>query len=101
MGYGQIIRSKRRRTGVVWLAITGLSGPATYAASRVVKTIAEGIPPARAGENSPILWAVVEAQVELESMPGDPRRVLSQVVVDQQIWRRSRGGEEKKGDYLD
>ena len=81
--------------------ISGLSGPAIYAASRAVKTIAEGSPPARTGENQPILWAVVEAQAELESMPGDRRRDLSWVVVDQQAWRRSTGGEEKKGNYLD
>ena len=75
--------------------VSGLSGPATYAASRAVKTFAEGILPARAGENSPILWAVVEAQAESESLPGDRRRDLSRVVVDRQVWRRSTGGEEK------
>lgn len=78
--YGVIAVQRRARDGI-WVALCGLSGPATFAAARVLRRFAANVPSQeRTGSHSPIMWAVVKAEVELTGQPGDNRAVISESV---------------------
>lgn len=78
-----VIAAQRRGCGSVWLVISGLAGPATLAAARLVKSITIDLP---FSENrvSPVMWAVVKATIKT----GTPSSVVSgdvREIVDAQI----------------
>ena len=66
--YG-ILAAQKRRNDHVWVVLAGLSGPATLAAAIKAKEVPLALPSVQ-GKNSPILWAVVEADI-LHTDPGD------------------------------
>ena len=72
--YG-IIAAQRRRTGKIWLVLAGLSGPATLATASAVQLVMNEMPkPDQPGQNSLIIWCVVEARIEQDpSLLGDSR----------------------------
>lgn len=94
--YG-IIAAQRRSSGQLWLVLCGLSGPTTYAAAKVLKSLADIIPPNPFGEDSKVQWAVVKSVIEEKPktrdppsaaepkaearIPGDTRRVVVQEIV--------------------
>jgi len=86
--YG-VIAAQRRSNGQVWLVISGLTGPATYAAAMKVNDIADTLPWA-AGGNGPVLWVAVEAkvrEVRRRRTHGDDREVVaSKLMGDPQEW---------------
>ena len=57
-----IIAAQRRAAGNVWIVVSGLAGPSTYAAALKVKDIQEELP-FSAGKPSRILWVPVKVQV--------------------------------------
>lgn len=76
--YG-VIAAQRRRTGQVWLVITGLNGPGTLATARVVDSITTAIPQAEAGKHGPVLWAIAEGDIDvIQTRPGDRRELTNQ-----------------------
>jgi hypothetical protein len=84
-----IIAAQRRRLGQVWVVISGQSGPATYAAATKLKEITNSLP-WTAGEDGPVLWAVVEASIRAirQGYPrGDDRDVLdARLLGKAQVW---------------
>jgi hypothetical protein len=60
--YGVCVAQRRPR-GQIWLVLAGVTGPATYAAARLVDRMAFRLnaPP---GESSPVFWAPVRARVQ-------------------------------------
>jgi hypothetical protein len=57
-----IIAAQRRAAGNVWLVVSGLAGPATYAAALKVKDIVEELPWSMS-QPSRVLWVPVKVQV--------------------------------------
>jgi hypothetical protein len=81
-----IVAAQRRRSGRVWMVIAGLTGSATYAAAQAVESIRADLPQPELGELcelSPIVWAVIEAIVEVDrdSEPRGMRRLVSQRII--------------------
>lgn len=78
-----VVAAQRRRSGRVWMVIAGLTGSATYAAAQAVESIQADLPQAELGELSPIVWAVVEAVVELDRSAGSRgmRKLVSQRIL--------------------
>ena len=75
--YG-IIAAQRRAAGNVWLVVSGLAGPATYAAALMVKNVTAELPWAK-GQPSKVLWVPVRVKIKAgESAPlsGDMREVV-------------------------
>ena len=73
-----IIAAQRRSAGNVWLVVSGLTGPATNAASELVKRVAAELP-WTPGKDSPVLWIPIRALVSSGrgSHLGDDREVKS------------------------
>jgi hypothetical protein len=72
-----IIAAQRRASGNVWLVVSGLAGPATYAAALKVKDITEELPWAM-GEVSKVLWVPIRVEVKVRedtSLGGDIREI--------------------------
>jgi hypothetical protein len=69
--YG-VIAAQRRASGSVWLVVSGLAGPATLAAARLVKWVDAELPIAQ-GRNSPVLWMPLKAIIRT----GQPSSVTS------------------------
>jgi len=72
-----IIAAQRRASGNVWLVVSGLAGPATYAAARKVTEILDELPWSK-GKASDVLWMPVKTTVfEPPGCPheGDVREV--------------------------
>jgi hypothetical protein len=72
--YG-IIVAQRRSPYQVLMVISGISGPATYAAATFVKKIEKSVPVA--GEQSPVLWVPV-----LVKVCRDPSKIGDDRVID-------------------
>ena len=84
--YG-IIAAQRRSSGQLWLVLCGLSGPTTYAAAKVVKSLADIIPPNPLGEHSKVQWAVVKSVIEKADTSGDEPSVEGQEIVGEpKLW---------------
>ena len=86
-----IIAAQRRPNGRLWLVLSGLSGPATYACAKLLQSVLVALPsPGRTGEPSPVMWLVVSASIlwkDSESMPGDARVLTGQQLVgDPRYW---------------
>jgi hypothetical protein len=74
-----IIAAQRRAAGNVWLVVSGLAGPATYAAALKVKDITEELPWSM-GNPSKVLWVPVRVHVETREntrQGGDIREIGS------------------------
>jgi hypothetical protein len=69
--YG-VIAAQRRANGSVWLVVSGLAGPATLAAARLVKRINVELPVAN-NQDSAVLWMPVKATIKT----GRPSSVVS------------------------
>lgn len=86
--YG-IIVAQRRPGGQVWLVVSGLSGPETYAGAKVVHSIVKALPSGEGLKPPPVLWALFEATVEehLLERIGDNRALLGQKLLFQDYWQ--------------
>ena len=86
--YG-IIAAQRRASGNVWLVVSGLHGPATYGAARVVERIVDELPctPKKASD---VLWAPVKVRVrarEPRATDGDIREIIPPITLGAtRIW---------------
>jgi hypothetical protein len=60
-----VIAAQRRSAGNVWLVVSGLTGPATHAASELVKRVVPELP-STPGEDSPVLWVPIRALVSYD-----------------------------------
>ena len=81
-----VVVAQRRRTGQVWVVITGVNGPGTLAAARLVHSITNALPDGDIGQHGPVLWAAVRGRVDVaERRRGDPR-----VLIDQGLLARPR-----------
>jgi hypothetical protein len=72
-----IIAAQRRANGNVWLVISGLAGPATYAAATMVKEIDAELPWSR-NRISQVLWLPVKVKIgagAAKSISGDIREI--------------------------
>jgi hypothetical protein len=77
--YGLCVAQRRPR-GQVWVVLAGVSGPATYAISRILGGLEIDIKSGVAGEPSPVGWAVVEASLGLD--PQRHRKAKVIIVTD-------------------
>ena len=78
--YG-IIAAQRRAAGNVWLVVSGLAGPATYAVTTMVKEISAELPLSK-GKHSKVLWVPVKVKIKAgKTAPwsGDTREVVEAV----------------------
>jgi hypothetical protein len=90
--YG-IIAAQRRACGSVWLVVSGLAGPATLAAARLVKRIDAELPVTQ-NQNSQVLWMPVEVPVKTARSSsvasGDLREVGdAKLVGDPNFWPKT------------
>jgi len=75
--YG-IIAAQRRASGNVWLVVSGLAGPATHAAAKMLKTIDAELPWGN-GKPANVLWIPVKVKVKagnLDRVEGDCREIV-------------------------
>lgn len=75
--YG-VIAAQRRAAGNVWLVVSGLAGPATNAATKMVKEITAELPWGN-GKPSSVLWIPVKVKIkvgEAGSVNGDCREIV-------------------------
>ncbi len=90
--YG-IIAAQRRACGSVWLVVSGLAGPATLAAARLVKRLDAELP-VTDNQNSRVLWMPVKATIRT-SRPssvasGDLREIVdAELVGEPNFWPQS------------
>jgi hypothetical protein len=88
--------AQRRKEGQIWVVISGISGPATMAASMILDRI-EAALPTSVKEHGKVMWGVVKTQVITKKTPqtgstvGDYRDLpkdekTRQFVVDFQEW---------------
>ena len=88
--YGVIV-AQRRSAGNVWLVISGLTGPATYAAATLVKKVDAELPMTK-GKDSTILWLPVRAIINADQTRkhlGDNRDVDSvEAMSEPQFWQK-------------
>ncbi len=87
--YG-VIAAQRRACGSVWLVVSGLAGPATLAAARLVKRVDDALP-TTSHQDSPVLWVPVRATIKTgmasSVVSGDLREIVSaELVGEPQIW---------------
>lgn len=87
--YG-VIAAQRRANGSVWLVVSGLAGPATLAAARLVKRINAELPVAN-NQNSHVLWMPVKATIKTgrpsSVVSGDLREIVDvELVGEPNIW---------------
>lgn len=78
--YG-IIAAQRRAAGNVWLVVSGLTGPATYGVTTMVKEISAELPWSK-GKHSKVLWLPVKVKIKAgQTTPwsGDTREVVEAV----------------------
>jgi len=87
--YG-IIAAQRRACGSVWLVVSGLVGPATLAAARLVRQVNAELPSAE-DQNSAVLWVPVKASIKTGQassvVSGDLREILeAELVGEPRLW---------------
>lgn len=78
--YG-IIAAQRRAAGNVWLVVSGLTGPATYGVTTMVKEISAELPWSK-GKHSKVLWVPVKVKIKAgKTAPwsGDTREIVEAV----------------------
>ncbi len=69
--YG-IIAAQRRESGALWIVVAGVTGPGTYAASRLLGSH-PGVPNRQPAEPSAPIWTPVIASV----CEGEPRETAT------------------------
>lgn len=89
--YG-IIAAQRRANRNVWLVISGLAGPATLAAARLVKQITAELP-FSGNRHSDVLWIPVKASIRIgrpsSVVSGDLREIAdAELVGEPNFWRK-------------
>jgi hypothetical protein len=78
--YG-IIAAQRRASGSVWLVVSGLAGPATLAAARLVRFLNAELPiPAKEHQDSAVLWMPIKANIKVGQPSGVESGDLREVV---------------------
>jgi hypothetical protein len=85
--YGVIV-AQRRANGQIWLALAGLSGPSTYGVAKTVSEITRTLPYGKDSKQSPVCWAKVETEIEVNPhLPGD-HRVINDIklIDDLKVW---------------
>ena len=77
-----VIAAQRRAAGNVWLVISGMTGPATYAVAKMVKEISTELPWSSKGKNSKVLWVPVKVKIKAgktDPWSGDTREIVDAV----------------------
>jgi hypothetical protein len=76
-------RSARQtaRTRPAWLAVCGLSGPATYGLATLLQELPSTFPDSTEGKSPGIVWGVAEITLSKGKLPGDNRVVSGARVV--------------------
>lgn len=87
--YG-LIAAQRRACGSVWLVVSGLAGPATLAAARLVKHVNAELPISN-HQNSAVLWVPVKARIKTgrasSVVSGDLREIVdAELVGEPELW---------------
>jgi hypothetical protein len=90
--YG-VIAAQRRASGSVWLVVSGLAGPATLAAARLVKRVSAELPFAE-NQNSPVLWMPMKVAIKTgrasSVVSGDLREIVdAELVGEPNFWPKS------------
>jgi hypothetical protein len=90
-GYGPtygVCVAQRRRRGQVWMVLAGLTGPATYAAARLVKKMGTSLQRDDHGGNSPVYYTLIRGNVEHDRDPSDhpPYLTGQEIVQDTRAW---------------
>ena len=85
-----IIAAQRRACGSVWLVVSGLAGPATLAAARLVKSIDAELP-ITANQDSQVLWMPMKATIRTgrpsSVVSGDLREIVdAELVGEPNFW---------------
>ncbi|MGD0260980.1 MAG: hypothetical protein ABSD29_14290 [Verrucomicrobiota bacterium] len=84
-----VVAAQRRSRGQIYLVVAGISGPATFAASKMVREITTELPYSTDPQgHGPVLWAAISADVFSDSKrEGDSRQVgKPQFVVNPTTW---------------
>lgn len=82
-----IVAAQRQPCGQIWLVIAGLSGPGTYAASKLLGAEDFAFPSAATRGRSPVLWMAIEAPVSVKTIAGDDRVVHTpRKLIGPEIW---------------
>jgi hypothetical protein len=98
--YG-VVAAQRRASGSVWLVVSGLAGPATLAAAKLVKWIDAELPVTH-NQNSQVLWVPVKATIRTgrpsSVVSGDLREITDfSLVGEPKFWPMAA---DKSGPYL-
>lgn len=78
--YG-IVAVQRRAAGGIWVAVCGLSGPATFGSACAIDTAIGLLPHVKPGRHSDPSWVVVETEVRPRPEYADPREVVNQQII--------------------
>lgn len=93
--YG-LIAAQRRACGSVWLVVSGLAGPATLAAARLVKHVNAELPISD-HQDSAVLWVPVKASIKTgrpsSVVSGDLREIVdAELVGEPELWPKPAQG---------
>lgn len=70
-----ICAAQRRKSGKVWVVVSGLTGVATYVAAKLVGKLPIGLDEPHRNRNSPVYWGLVRASVPVhEPLPLTSQR---------------------------
>ena len=75
------------------MVLAGLTGPATYAAARLVKQMAANLQGDGPGGHSPVYCTLIKGNVELDPAPSDHPPILTgqEIVLDPRAWPERSG----------
>ncbi len=85
-----VIAAQRRASGSVWLVVSGLAGPATLAAARLLKLVSAELPFA-GNQNSKVLWMPIKVTIKTgrpsSVASGDLREIVdAELVGEPNFW---------------
>jgi len=69
------------RTRPAWLAVCGLSGPATYGLATLLQELPSTFPDSTEGKSPGIVWGVAEITLRKGKLPGDNREISDARIV--------------------
>lgn len=86
--------AQRRKRGQIWLALAGVTGPATFVAAKLAKSLATRLHEENRSQDSSVYWAVIKASVPVGRV--DPFVNLRQfdqetIVSGLRIWQPETG----------